>query len=68
MQFLMFPYGFNGAIVTDDYSEEEVKNDVHIRHLRDDIKHFGLKYPCKVFDSDMKPICTLMPNKVILLS
>lgn len=65
MRFLMFPYGFNGAIVTDDYSAAEISRNVHIDNLRKDISFFGLKYPCKVFDNDMNPVCTLTHNKII---
>lgn len=65
MRFLMFPFGYDGAIVTDDYDESEIASDVHIAHLRRDVVAFGLNYPCRVFDFDMNPICTLTHSKVI---
>ena len=65
MRFLMFPYGYEGAIVTDDYTPDEIACNVHIDHLRRDVAVFNLKYPCRVFDYDMKPVCTLTSTKMI---
>lgn len=64
MRFMMFPFGYNGAIVTDDYSDVEIANNVHIDHLRHDIEYFGLKYPCKVTDINMRPVCTLTHSQI----
>lgn len=65
MRFLMFPYGYDGAILTDDYTDVEIANNVHIAHLRRDVEMFGLNYPCKVTDINFSPVCTLTHSKII---
>lgn len=63
MRFLMISLGSNTTVLTDDYSEREIACNAHIRHLRRDIDLFGLKYPCKVYDPNMKLVCTFKsPN------
>lgn len=50
MRFAMFIYDKNHmvdcAFFTDDYDEEEIGNNKHLKHLRNDVKYY--KKQCKI--------------------
>lgn len=64
MQFIMYPYGGQSAILTDDYSPSEIVEQLHIKHLRADMERIGGVYPAKVYTGSMKPYAFLYADKV----
>lgn len=52
-----------GAIMTDDYSLQEIHEGLHIKHLKADIRCWNLRGPVTVYDERMKFICKLNKKK-----
>ena len=56
MKFLVV---FNkGCIITDDYDSKEVKENVHIKHIKNDLKYSDIRY-ATVYDENNKVVCRL---------
>lgn len=53
-----------GAIMTDDYTQNEILRGDHIKHLQADIEFGRIKGRVKVFDENYRYICTLNEKKV----
>lgn len=53
-----------GAIMTDDYDKQEIKNNIHIKHLLKDIRIWNIKGTVTVFDENNKFVCKLNQRKV----
>lgn len=53
-----------GAIMTDDYDKQEIKNNIHIKHLLKDIRVWNIKGTVTVFDENNKFVCKLNQRKV----
>ena len=66
MQFLITPNSdfTSRAILTDDYTDLEIANGLHIQHIRADLEHSNFHTPVRVYAlSGSKP-----PTKYFLLS
>lgn len=48
-----------GAFLTDDYSPEEIRQKLHIKHILKDIELAGIKNKVFVYDENNKFICVL---------
>lgn len=46
-------YFGRGAILTDDYSADEVAKGTHIENIKDDLRRCGFSY-CKLYDENMR--------------
>lgn len=53
MRFIAY-YG-KGAILTDDYSDDEIFSNKHILNLKDDMRLNGLTY-CRLYDENLRYI------------
>ena len=52
-----------GAIMTDDYSIDEILRGIHIKHLKRDIKEWGIRGTVTVIDQNDKFVCKLNNHK-----
>lgn len=51
MKFLVTPNSdfTSKAIITDDYTPEEVAAELHIRNIKSDLKYMGIKTPVRCY-------------------
>lgn len=50
-----FVYYHSGVIITDEYSELEINNNVHLNNIKDDLKRFNIRH-ANVYDENNKRI------------
>lgn len=55
----------HGAIMTDDYSKNEIAKGLHIKHIKKDIEECQIKGIVKVYDEHMRFVCLLNNKKSI---
>lgn len=66
MRFLITPNSnfTDRAIVTDEYSDSEVANGLHLKHIRADLEHSNFRTPVRVYTL----VGDKVPTKYFLLS
>lgn len=52
-----------GAIMTDDYDIQEIRQKRHIEHLKRDIRYWHINSPVTVYDENLRYVCKLNKNK-----